>query len=118
LVFKIGAVFNLIQHTGTINVVINKLLKRFRHSPAVLTFILYTAFAIGATFLGMGAEFIPLIPILLMLSNEMGYDRIFGAAILLIPEGIGWATAITNPFTVQIAQQIAEYPSAEECFSG
>ena len=109
-VFIIGAVFNLIQHTGTINVVINKLLKKFRHSPMTLTLILYIGFASGATFLGMGAEFIPLIPILLMLSKEMGYDRIYGVSILLIPMGIGWSTAITNPFTVQIAQQIAEVP--------
>ncbi|PLX01575.1 MAG: hypothetical protein C0595_14185 [Marinilabiliales bacterium] len=109
-IFIIGAVFNLIQHTGTVNVFVYKLLKKFRKSPAVLTFILYTAFALAATFLGMGAEFIPLIPILLMLSKEMGYDRLFGVSILLIPEGIGWSTAITNPFTVQIAQQIAELP--------
>ncbi len=109
-IFIIGAVFNLIQHTGTINVFIYYLLKKFRDSPVLLTFILYTGFALAATFLGMGAEFIPLIPILLILSKEMGYDRIFGVSILLIPEGIGWSTAITNPFTVQIAQQIAELP--------
>ena len=40
----------------------------------------------------------------------MGYDRIFGVSLLLLPQGIGWSTAITNPFTVQIAQQIAELP--------
>lgn len=109
-IFIIGAVFNLIQHTGTINVFIYYLLKKFRDSPVLLTFILYTGFALAATFLGMGTEFIPLIPILLILSKEMGYDRVFGVSILLIPEGIGWSTAITNPFTVQIAQQIAELP--------
>jgi uncharacterized ion transporter superfamily protein YfcC len=109
-VFIIGAVFNLIQHTGTINVFVNALLKKFRNSPMLLTFVLFAAFALAGTFLGMGAEFIPLIPILLMLSKEMGYDRMFGVSILLIPEGIGWSTAITNPFTVQIAQQIAEVP--------
>jgi len=109
-VFIIGAVFNLIQHTGTVNVFVFKLLNKFRKSPVLLTFILFTAFAFAATFLGMGAEFIPLIPILLILSKEMGYDRLFGLSILLIPQGIGWSTAITNPFTVQIAQQIAELP--------
>lgn len=109
-VFIIGAVFNLIQHTGTVNVFVFNLLKKFKKSPILLTFILYTAFAFAATFLGMGAEFIPLIPILLILSKEMGYDRLFGVSILLIPQGIGWSTAITNPFTVQIAQQIAELP--------
>jgi len=109
-IFIIGAVFNVIQHTGTINVFVYKLLKRFRSRPVLLTFVLYTAFALAATFLGMGAEFIPLIPILMILSKEMGYDRLFGVSILLIPEGIGWSTAITNPFNVQIAQQIAELP--------
>lgn len=109
-VFIIGAVFNVIQHTGTVNVFVYKLLKKFKKSPVLLTFILFTAFALAATFLGMGAEFIPLIPILLILSKEMGYDRLFGVSILLIPEGIGWSTAITNPFTVQIAQQISELP--------
>lgn len=109
-IFIIGAVFNLIQHTGTLNVFVFRLLKKFRNSPVLLTFILYTGFAFAATFLGMGAEFIPLIPILLILSKEMGYDRVFGVSILLIPEGIGWSTAITNPFNVQIAQQIAQLP--------
>ena len=109
-VFIIGAMFNVIQHTGTINVFVFKLLKKFKNKPVLLTFILFTAFALAATFLGMGAEFIPLIPILLILSKEMGYDRLFGVSILLIPEAIGWSTAITNPFTVQIAQQIAELP--------
>ena len=102
-VFIIGAVFNLIQHTGTVNVVISKLLKKFRKKPMILTMILYTGFALGATFLGMGAEFIPLIPILIILSKEMGYDRLFGISILIIPMSIGLSTAITNPFTVQIA---------------
>lgn len=109
-VFIIGAVFNLIQHTGTVNVIIYKLLYKFRNKPMVLTLVLYTGFALGATFLGMGAEFIPLIPLLIMISREMGYDRIFGISILILPMSIGWSTAITNPFTVQIAQQIAEVP--------
>lgn len=109
-IFIIGAVFNLIQHTGTINVFVFMLLKKFRGHPLFLTLILFSVFAFAGTFLGMGSEFIPLIPILMMLSKEMGYDRVFGVSILLIPEGIGWSTAITNPFTVQIAQQIAELP--------
>lgn len=109
-IFIIGAVFGLIQQTGTVNVFVHSLLKRFRKSPVLLTFILFTFFALSNTFLGLGAIFIPLIPILLILSKEMGYDRIFGVSLLLIPQGIGWSTAITNPFTVQIAQQIAELP--------
>ena len=109
-IFIIGAVLNLINHTGTIRVFLDILMRRFRNSPVTLSYIIFMFFAFGATFLGMGAEFIPLIPILLVISKEMGYDRVYGIALLLIGEGIGWSTAITNPFTVQIAQKIAEVP--------
>jgi uncharacterized ion transporter superfamily protein YfcC len=109
-VFIIGAVFNLIRHTGTVNVFVYRLLKKFRKSPGFLVLILYAGISMGSTFIGFGPELIPMIPIFMMLSKEMGYDRAFGMAILMVPLVIGWATAITNPFTVQIAQQIAELP--------
>lgn len=109
-VLIIGAVVNLIKHTGTIDVFISKLLTRFIHSPVLLVFILYFAFAFASTFLGMGAEFIPLIPVLLLISKQLGYDRIFGIGIFIIGGDIGWATAITNPFNLQIAQSVAELP--------
>ncbi|MDP2238363.1 MAG: AbgT family transporter [Bacteroidales bacterium] len=109
-VLMIGAVVNIIKHTGTIDVFISRLLKRFSHKPVLLVFILYFAFAFSATFLGMGAEFIPLIPVLLLISKQLGYDRIFGVAIFIVGGDIGWATAITNPFNLQIAQSVAELP--------
>ena len=109
-VFIIGAVFNIIQHTGAISAIMSRLLNKFRHSPTLLSAIIFTSVAFGATFLGMGAEFIPLIPLFLLISKEMGYDRLYGISFLLLAEGVGWATAITNPFNVQIAQQLAEVP--------
>jgi uncharacterized ion transporter superfamily protein YfcC len=109
-VLIIGAVLNLIRHTGTIDAYINRLMEKFQHSPVLLSFILFTAIALGASLLGMGQEFIPLVPLFLIISKRMGYDRVFGLALLLLPFCIGWATGISNPFNVQIAQQIAELP--------
>jgi len=109
-VFIIGAVLALIQHTGTINVFINMLLHKFSDSPMLLSLILFVFIASAGTFMGMGAEFIPLIPIFLMISKRLGYDRLFGLGLLTIASFVGWTTAITNPFTVQIAQRIAELP--------
>lgn len=109
-VFIIGAVVNIIKRTGTIDVFISLLLKKFKNSPILLTSLLYYVFAFASTFLGMGAEFIPLIPVLIIISKQLGYDRVFGVAVLILGMSIGWATAITNPFNVQIAQSIAELP--------
>jgi len=109
-VFFIGAVFNVIQHTGTINALMYRMMDRFRHRPNMLSFIVFLGVALGATFMGMGTEFIALVPLFLLVSKELGYDRLYGIAFFLLAEGIGWATAITNPFNVQIAQTIAEVP--------
>ena len=109
-VFTIGAVFNLIRHTGTVHVVIYGLMRRFRRFPNLLILSIYFSIAILSSFLGMGQEFMPLIPLFMLISKLNGYDRIFGLALFGLPFSIGWTSAITNPFTVQIAQKIAELP--------
>lgn len=104
----IGAVFNLIQHTGTINVVMYSLMNLFQDKPKVLLLLVYSVIFSASSFMGMGSEFIPLIPLFLLIGKEFGYDRLFGIALFLIPMSIGWTAALTNPFNVQIAQSVAE----------
>jgi uncharacterized ion transporter superfamily protein YfcC len=53
---------------------------------------------------------VPLVPIFLLVSRRMGYDRVFGVALVYLSAMVGFAAATTNPFTVQIAQGIAGVP--------
>jgi uncharacterized ion transporter superfamily protein YfcC len=109
-IFIIGGVFGILQKTGTIIAFIQKLFDLLGHKAENMIIILMIVVGIGASTLGMGEEFIPLVPLFLIVSKKLGYDRIFGLAILLIACEIGFASATTNPFTVQIAQGIAEVP--------
>lgn len=109
-IFVIGGVFGILQATGMITAVIHALVSRFSSSGPLLTIILMTVIAIGGSTLGMGEEFIPLVPVFLYVSKELGYDRIYGLALMMIAADVGFAAATTNPFTVQIAQGIAEVP--------
>ncbi len=109
-IFIIGGVFGILQRTGTITAVIHGLVQRFSNSGPLLTIVLMIAIAIGGSTLGMGEEFIPLVPVFLFVAKEMGYDRIYGLALVVLAADIGFAAATTNPFTVQIAQGIAEVP--------
>jgi uncharacterized ion transporter superfamily protein YfcC len=68
------------------------------------------AVGIGGSTFGMGEELIPLVPIFLMVSYRLGYDRIYGMSMVYLGALVGFAAATTNPFTVQIAQGIAEVP--------
>jgi len=109
-VFIIGALFSLIQQTGAINAFLFLLITKFKRRPKLLLFLIYMTVFSGSSFMGIGAETIALIPVFLFLSKRLGYDRLFGFALLSVPVYLGWSSGVTNPFTVQIAQTIADLP--------
>ncbi len=109
-IFVVGGVFGILQKSGAIVSGVHSLLIRFRHSGTLLIVLLMTAIAIGGSTLGMGEEFIPLVPLFLIVSKELGYDRVFGLALVFVAAETGFAASTTNPFTVNIAQGIAELP--------
>ena len=109
-IFMIGGVFGVLTRTGVITAGLSRLLQRFGGSASMLTIMLMTTLAIGGSTLGMGEEFIPLVPVFLLVSQRLGYDRIFGLALVLTAAETGFAAATTNPFTVCVAQGIAELP--------
>ncbi|MEL6185800.1 MAG: hypothetical protein AAFU79_14350, partial [Myxococcota bacterium] len=109
-ILLVGATFGIVNHTGSINALLFYLVDRFEKYPLGLTFVIYMVLAVGSSFMGILTEIVPLVPVALVLSERMGYDRLFGVALILLPAFIGWGTGVTNPFTVQIAQQLAELP--------
>lgn len=109
-IFVIGGVFGILRKTGAITASIRKLISKYGQSGPLLTVILMTVISIGGSTLGMSEEFIPLVPVFLYVSKELGYDRIYGMALVILSAYIGFAAATTNPFTIQIAQGIAEVP--------
>jgi len=109
-IFIVGAVFAVIQKTGAIDAIVFTGIEKLRDWPLVLFFFIYLAISTGAAFMGIHLEYFPLIPLFLLLAREFKYDRMFGIGLIILPVSTGWATAITNPFTVQIAQKVAEVP--------
>lgn len=109
-VFIIGGVFSIVKRTGTLDALVYTVYHVFRNSRILLVSILFIGFALSASFLGIGAELMPLIPLLILIAEELGYNRLFGVSLLVIPFNIGWAAALTNPFNLQIAHLVAEVP--------
>jgi uncharacterized ion transporter superfamily protein YfcC len=67
-------------------------------------------FSLGGTLFGMCEETMPFIPIFIPLAISLGYDSLVGTAIPFLGAAAGFAGAVFNPFTVGIAQGIAELP--------
>ena len=87
----------------------NRLLKIIGVNNIILIMIMLMFSIFGAVF-GMSEETIAFIVILVPLSISMGYDSITGVAIVFVAAGLGFAGAVLNPFTIGIAQGIAELP--------
>ena len=109
-IFIIGGTFGILQRSGTIPAAIRALLDHLGHSVTLLTIAIMVILAAGGSTLGMGEEFIPLVPIFLLIARRLGYDRIYGLAMVILAADVGFAAATTNPFTINIAQGIAELP--------
>ncbi|MBS1262189.1 MAG: hypothetical protein MAG453_01530 [Calditrichaeota bacterium] len=112
-VFIVGGAFALLQRTEAIDAVIRRLANASRRSKWIRNAIIplfMTLFSLGGAVFGMAEETIPFVLIFVPLSLALGYDSIVGVAIPFIGSGAGFAGAFFNPFTVGIAQGIAELP--------
>lgn len=113
-VLIIGGFFGVLSATGTIEVLISTMARKLATREKLLIPIMMLFFAVGGSLMGMAEETLAYIPLLIPLALALGFDTITGTAIVLVGASAGFTTAIMNPFTVGIAQGIAELPT----FSG
>ncbi len=113
----VGGVFTIINYTGAINAVLFKIIKASKTNPTlkkmVIPIIMFFFSLGGATF-GMAEETLVFIMITIPLSISLGYDAIVGISVAFVGAAVGFAGAFFNPFTIGIAQGIAEI----QIFSG
>jgi uncharacterized ion transporter superfamily protein YfcC len=110
-ILLLGGVFSIINATGAINTGLFRLLEISEKNKLLRTAIipvLMLVFSIcGATF-GMAEETLLFVMITIPLAERLGYDKFVGLAIPFLGAGAGFAGAFVNPFTLQIAQGIAD----------
>ena len=111
LVFLVGGVIAVLRRTGAIDAALHTAVGKLGRSPWILIAGCLLIFSMGSYTIGMGEEYVPLIPILVTMSLAMKMDAIVAMGLVWVPYGIGWACAGTNPFGVIIAQNIANVPT-------
>lgn len=107
-IFIIGGALAVIRATGVIDSFLGRLINKYGKKPYMLMFSTMLVFSIGSSTLGMAEEFIPFVPILLMLCIALNFDRITAIGIMVVGYGIGYGVAALNPFTVMVAQEVAQ----------
>ena len=113
-IFVVGGSFNIITQTGAMENGIKKLAYKLQGREKLIIPIMMFVFSLGGATFGMSEETIIFIPIGIALARALGYDAIVGMAMITFGAAIGFSAGFLNPFTVGVAQKIAELPT----FSG
>ena len=109
-VFLIGGALALFRETGAADAAIGFLIRKMGDTPVWLVVGGILLFSIGSSTIGMAEEYLPFVPLILALCIGLGFDSVTAIGIMCIGYGIGYGVAAVNPFTLLIAQGIAEVP--------
>jgi len=110
VIFTCAGTFGILVETGAFHAGIGSLLKKLGKKEIFLVPILMSVFAIGGSAFGMLSEFYGFIPLLVGLGVALGYDAMYGFAIIILGEYVGFMGATLNPYTIGVAQTIAGVP--------
>lgn len=107
-IFIVGGAFGIIHRTDAITTGVNALMNRIGKQGKWLIPITMIIFSILGFSIGLSEETIIFVPIGIALATALGYDAMVGASMIALGAGIGFLGGMINPFTVGIAQKIAE----------
>lgn len=106
----IGTCFAIIDKTNVLQDVIRILSEKFFNNKFLLVSIITFFFMLIGSMFGIFEEMIPLIPLILVLCKNFGWDELMALGMSLLATGFGFAAAISNPFTLGVAQRLANIP--------
>ena len=102
----ISAAFQVMNDAGGIRLLVGGVAKRFEKRRFWLLAVVALVFMAFGAFLGLFEEMLTMLPVIAALCLMMGLDSFTGFLICIVSCGFGFASAVTNPFTVLLASEI------------
>lgn len=106
----IGAVFTALDRCGLMRYMLDKLVAKFGGIRYRLMALLIFFFMSLGALIGSFEECVPLVPIVVALAVNLGWNTTVGISMSLLSVGCGFASGVCNPFTVGVAQELAGLP--------
>jgi uncharacterized ion transporter superfamily protein YfcC len=106
----IGGSIKVLTKIGVIEHIISTIILKFKSNKYLLLSMITLIFMSVGALIGVFEEVIPLVPIMIILSKKLGWDTKIGLGMSILAAGFGFSAAITNPFTIGVAQQLAQLP--------
>ena len=109
-ILVVGGAFWLLNATGAVSAGIGRFISRVGKRDKWVLVALTLLFSLGGAVFGMSEETIPFVGMVVPLMLSMGYDAFMGMLIVYVASNVGFSSAFLNPFTVGIAQGMADLP--------
>lgn len=103
-----SGVFNLLEQTGGVKTFIVRIMQKLRDRGGPVVCITVLVFMLFGSLFGMFEELVTLLPLIIVFMLSMGFDTMTGLGACLMAACFGFSTAITNPFSVGTAAQLAD----------
>lgn len=109
-IFIVGGAFQIITATGAVEAGVGRVAVKLKGKEKILIPVLLALFSVLGGTIGMAEECIVFVPIGIALARALGFDAITGTAMITLGAACGFSSGFMNPFTVGVAQGIAELP--------
>lgn len=109
-ILVVGGTFKVMELSGAFDALIRLTVLKLSGWDSLIFATAMLLFSIGGAIFGMSEEVIPFVLLLVPLVRALGYDPVIAVAVPVVGAGVGFAGAMINPFTVGVAQAIAEVP--------
>ena len=109
-ILVVGGAFWLLNATGAVAAGIKAFIARVGKRDKWVLVSVTLLFSLAGAVFGMSEETIPFVGIMVPLAVSMGYDAFMGMLIVYVASNVGFSSAFLNPFTVGIAQGMADIP--------
>ncbi|HJG48440.1 MAG: YfcC family protein [Ruoffia tabacinasalis] len=108
--FVTGGSFLIINKTGMIESALSRIVSSLKGKEALVIPVVVLIMGLAGSTIGLSEETIVFIALGVSLARAIGYDSLIGVGMIGLGAGVGFTSGFMNPFSVGVAQSIAELP--------
>lgn len=109
-IMAVGGSISILEQAGVMKNLVHLLVRRFEKKKYMLIALMILFFMVCTSFIGIYEGMVPMIIFIIPIAISLGWDSLTGLGISLLPLAFGFASSVTNPFTIAVAQKIADLP--------
>lgn len=108
--FVTGGSFLIINKSGMIESALSRIVSSLKGKEALVIPVVVLIMGLAGSTIGLSEETIVFIALGVSLARAIGYDSLIGVGMIGLGAGVGFTSGFMNPFSVGVAQSIAELP--------